>query len=61
MITVQMTFIDELCRHKEDVITSWELWRDAQFASDAHKHLVDEAFNEYIRTLDKLLETLVPY
>lgn len=61
MVARQMSIHDYLDGCKADLIDWWGLWRDAQIDADIDKALVDEVFGEYMRTLDKLRETLIPF
>lgn len=59
--TYQCNFADYLDAQKAIVIDAWAEWRNAQALDDESKSLVDEVYNEYIRTLDKLKETMLPF
>jgi len=60
-VIMQISLRDYMVSCKEQTISSWEKWRDAQYVDDAYKAIVDDSFSEYIRTLDKIIESLVPF
>jgi len=43
------------------MIEHWGAWRDAQQFDDAHKQLVDDVYGEYMRTIDNLLDVMLPF
>lgn len=61
IVSHQIDFVEYLQSTKEDVQEAWGRWRDAQGLDDVGKMLVDQVFNEYICTLDKLIDTLLPF
>lgn len=60
-VSMQISIADHVAKLKEDAIEDWSYWRDANYESEEHKQWVDDVFDEYIRTLDSLLEGLVPF
>lgn len=57
----QISMYDYLVQRRDEIVEDWSLWRDAQIADDEHKRLVDECYNEYIRTLDELIDAVLPF
>lgn len=60
-LTTQITILDWLVSHKDEMVEYWGAWRDAQGFDDERKQLVDECYGEYIRTLDTLIDTMLPF
>lgn len=60
-LTTQITITDWLLSHRDEMIEAWGAWRDAQALDDEARQLVDEVYNEYIRTLDDLLDVMLPF
>lgn len=61
IIATQISMYDYLARCRDEQIHNWGIWRDSQGFDDAAKQLVDDVWNEYIRTLDNLMETVLPF
>lgn len=58
-VILDLPMVEYLRLRRDVFIQEWGLWRDAQAFDDSSKEIVDKAFNEYIRTLDNLINTLV--
>lgn len=57
----QISLADFVDERRDQVKDQWARWRNAQCLNDADKALVDNAFDEYIRTLDKIYDQLVAF
>lgn len=57
----QISLADFVDARRDEVKDQWARWRNAQGLNDADKELVDNAFDEYIRTLDRIYDKLVVF